>query len=132
MVKEYRRRWTASKAAVMVATEPSSTGCAVSVPWYRTRTRRTVRIRPAGTPSSTSSARADSSAASAARVRAVVAAASSTVSTDRCRMATTSARPIPSAESTPAIGGTSTVRMPSASATAQACWPPAPPNVTSA
>ncbi|COZ65567.1 Uncharacterised protein [Mycobacterium tuberculosis] len=32
-----------------------------------------------------------------------------------------SARPIPSAESTPAIGGISTVRMPRASATAHAC-----------
>ncbi len=46
-------------------------------------------------------------------------------------MAVVSARPMPSAESTPAIGGTSTVRIPSESATAHACCPPAPPNVVS-
>ena len=47
-------------------------------------------------------------------------------------MAVVSARPMPSADSTPAIGGTSTDRMPSESATAQACWPPAPPKVVRA
>ena len=47
-------------------------------------------------------------------------------------MTVVSASPMPRADSTPAIGGTTTVRMPSESATAQACWPPAPPNVVSA
>ena len=57
--------------------------------------------------------------------------ASSGASTDCSRIAVVSARPMPSADSTPAIGGTSTVRMPSESATAHACWPPAPPKVVS-
>ncbi len=47
-------------------------------------------------------------------------------------MAVVSARPMPSAESTPAMGGTRTVRMPSESATRHACWPPAPPKVVRA
>ena len=47
-------------------------------------------------------------------------------------MAVVSARPMPSAESTPAMGGTRTVRMPSESATMHACWPPAPPKVVRA
>ena len=50
-------------------------------------------------------------------------------STDCSRIAVVSASPMPNADSTPAIGGISTVPMPSESATAQACCPPAPPNV---
>lgn len=53
-------------------------------------------------------------------------------STDCSRMAVVSARPIPSADRTPAMGGTRTVRMPSESATMQACCPPAPPKVVRA
>ena len=49
-------------------------------------------------------------------------------STACSRIAMTSASPIPYADSTPASGWMSTRVMPSASATAQACWPPAPPN----
>lgn len=47
-------------------------------------------------------------------------------------MAVVSARPMPRADSTPAMGGTRTVRMPRESATMQACWPPAPPKVVRA
>ena len=43
----------------------------------------------------------------------------------------TSASPIPYADSTPASGWISTRVMPRASATAQACWPPASPNTFS-
>ena len=50
------------------------------------------------------------------------------VSTACSRMAMMSASPIPYADSTPASGWMSTRVMPSASATAQACCPPAPPN----
>ena len=52
-------------------------------------------------------------------------------STACSRMAMMSASPIPYADSTPASGWMSTRVMPSASATAQACWPPAPPNTFS-
>ncbi|CAM5631466.1 hypothetical protein SALBM217S_06184 [Streptomyces griseoloalbus] len=47
-------------------------------------------------------------------------------------MAVVSARPMPRADSTPAMGGTRTVRMPRESATMHACWPPAPPKVVRA
>ncbi len=53
-------------------------------------------------------------------------------STDCSRSAVASATPMPYAESTPASGGTTTVLIPSASATAQACWPPAPPKLARA
>ncbi len=56
-------------------------------------------------------------------------AGSKEASTDCSRMAVVSASPMPSADRTPAIGGTRTVRMPSESATMQACCPPAPPKV---
>ncbi len=52
-------------------------------------------------------------------------------STACSRMAMMSASPIPYADSTPASGWMSTRVMPSASATAQACCPPAPPNTLS-
>ena len=51
-----------------------------------------------------------------------------TRTTSRCSGAHSS----PTAENTPARGGTTTARMPSASATAHACSGPAPPNATSA
>ena len=56
---------------------------------------------------------------------------SSESSTDCSRIAVVSARPMPRADSTPAIGGTRTVRIPRESATAHACWAPAPPKVVS-
>ena len=53
------------------------------------------------------------------------------VSTACSRMAMMSASPIPYADSTPASGWMRILVTPSASATAQACWPPAPPNTLS-
>ncbi len=52
-------------------------------------------------------------------------------STACSRMAMMSASPIPYADSTPASGWMRIFSMPRASATAQACWPPAPPNTLS-
>ena len=52
---------------------------------------------------------------------------SSGISTACSRMTVWSARPMPYADSTPANGWMNTVSIPSASATRQACCPPAPP-----
>ena len=72
------------------------------------------RARPA--PSASSSARTSGSACR-----------SSARSNARSRIAVMSARPMPSADSTPASGWMNTRRMPSSSATRHACCPPAPP-----
>ena len=129
---ENSRRWLDSNAERIVPRSVSGTGTAVSVPSYRRCTIRRTSIRSSGTPSSRSSVRAAPSISPATSVSRSIAAGSSRCSTDCSRVAIVSASPIPSADSTPAIGGTSTVRMPSESATAQACCAPAPPNVVSA
>ncbi len=105
----------------MSGSGPSGTGSAVSVPSYRRWTRRTVLAVPGSMPSSASSDRASAASRpatwSSSGSRAAVSGASTAVS----RIAVTSARPIPYADSTPASGWISTRVMPSASATAHAC-----------
>ena len=78
-----------------------------------------------------SSAWADASRSPATRASLGSRSADSGASTADSRIAVTSASPIPYADSTPASGWISTLVMPSSSATAQACWPPAPPKVAS-
>ncbi|MGJ3559048.1 hypothetical protein ACR6C2_08965 [Streptomyces sp. INA 01156] len=89
-------------------------------------------IRSSGTSSARSSARAAASRSSAVRWTPGIAAGSRGASVERSRMAVVSARPMPSAERTPAAGGTRTVRIPRESATMHACCPPAPPKVVRA
>ena len=102
------------------------------MPAYRRWTRAVVRTLSPGTPSARSSSRVwPDSRAHRSRTSGSDSSLSS-VSTACSRIAVASATPMPYAESTPASGGTSTVPMPRASATAHACWPPAPPKLVSA
>ncbi len=98
-----------------------------SVPAYRSRSRARTVIARSATPSARRASRVRSASSAQSRSTRSRQTGPSGSSTDCSRRAVASARPMPYAERTPASGGTRTVSMPRASATAQTCWPPAPP-----
>ena len=118
-----------SVAALSATAGVSANGISsvVSVPSYLRCSVRSSRMSRAMMPCAATSARATSESFANNGSVAASEPASSTASTACWRNARTSASPMPYAESTPASGWMNTRVIPSASATVQACWPPAPP-----